>query len=170
MKRLTDHTLYELLGLQKDASEAQIRKAHRMIMALIQGEASVAPEIVKEYKTRCPHLPIGENLTKNERDKIRDLLDGAKSVLFDSERRKLYDLYGQNGLTRAKYSFGTAGLGVMAACLAYSGIRDFLGFDAEEKETKNERVLRYLWGTGKLGLAALAGYGSYSYFQKTKNS
>merc|ERR1711904_621523 len=70
---------YQVLGVSKDASEDEIRKAY------------------KKKAVKCHPDKVAEK----ERPKAEEgfkLLAEAYSILSDPEKRKLYDMYGEDGL------------------------------------------------------------------------
>lgn len=70
---------YEILGLKKDASEADIKKAYRKL-ALSHHPDRVAPEKKKEAE-----------------EKFKEISE-AYAVLSDTKKRQLYDQYGHAGI------------------------------------------------------------------------
>src|SRR5689334_1918271 len=82
---------YEVLGVQRDASEQQIKKAFR----------GLARELHPDVNA---HDPAAE-------EKFKEAAE-AYEILSDSERRAIYDRYGHEGLSSGGYapnfdSFGT---------------------------------------------------------------
>jgi len=77
---MTGRDLYRVLGVPKDASEDDIRKAYKK-------------KAVKCHPDKCPEKdrPAAEEQFK--------VLAEAYTILSDPEKRKLYDMYGEDGLT-----------------------------------------------------------------------
>src|SRR6478735_10005417 len=80
---------YEVLGVQRDATEAEIKKAFR----------GLARELHPDVND---HDPEAE-------DKFKEAAE-AYEVLSDAERRRTYDAYGQEGLRSGGFNPG-AGFG-----------------------------------------------------------
>jgi len=70
---------YQVLGIGKDASEDEIRKAY------------------KKKAVKCHPDKVAEKERTAAEEEFK-LLAEAYSVLSDSEKRKLYDMYGEDGL------------------------------------------------------------------------
>jgi len=77
---------YEILGIGKNASEQELKSAYRKLA-------------LKFHPDRNPHNPEAEEHFKEAAE--------AYSVLSDSDKRRLYDAYGHDGL-------GSAGAGAAA--------------------------------------------------------
>ena len=77
---------YEVLGVSKDASQDEIKKAYRSLAKKYHPDVSTEPKDVAEAKFK----EISE----------------AYEILSDEEKRKLYDQYGHEGI---KNSFGQDG-------------------------------------------------------------
>ncbi|MWX48765.1 DnaJ domain-containing protein, partial [Francisella tularensis] len=80
---------YSLLGVSRDASEADIKKAYR--------------RLAKKY-----HPDV--NKEKGAEDKFKEI-QTAYDVLGDKEKKKLYDTYGENWDKVQQGGFGGAGGG-----------------------------------------------------------
>lgn len=72
---------YEILGVEKNASEAEIKKAYRKLA-------------LKWHPDKNPD-------NKEEAESMFKTISEAYEVLSDSEKRKIYDIYGKDGLTGA---------------------------------------------------------------------
>ncbi|HEY7692100.1 MAG TPA: molecular chaperone DnaJ [Gaiellaceae bacterium] len=88
----TDRDYYELLGVQRTASETEIKKAFRGLARELHPDVSDDPEAESRFK---------------------EVVE-AYEVLSDSERRELYDRFGHAGLrsqgfTPTSFDFGTLG-------------------------------------------------------------
>ena len=73
---------YEILGIDKNASKAEIKKAYRKLA-------------LKYHPDKNPD--------KSAEDKFKDISE-AYAVLYDDEKRKLYDQYGHAGIDQ-RYSY-----------------------------------------------------------------
>jgi molecular chaperone DnaJ len=83
---------YELLGVDRGASDAEIKKAFRRLARELHPDVSEAPDAQERFRA------VAE----------------AYEVLSDAERRQLYDRYGHAGLRRGGYTptdFDFANLG-----------------------------------------------------------
>lgn len=81
---------YEVLGVQKDAGDDEIRKAYKKLA-------------VKYHPDRNPGNPEAEASFKEATE--------AYSVLSDAEKRSAYDRFGHAGLGGAGFDFQGAGIG-----------------------------------------------------------
>src|SRR5881396_4049187 len=73
----TERDYYELLGVARDASESDIKKAFRRLARELHPDVSEAPDAEERF---------------------REIVE-AYEVLSNSERRELYDRFGHAGLT-----------------------------------------------------------------------
>ncbi len=73
---MNEHTeLYDALGVRRDASDDDIRRAYRKLARVYHPDVSKEPEAEAKFKA----------------------LNQAYEVLRDPEKRRMYDRYGQNG-------------------------------------------------------------------------
>src|SRR5712691_5796272 len=80
---------YELLGVERGASEAEIKRAFRRLARELHPDVSEAPDAAERFKE------VAE----------------AYEVLSNEETRGLYDRYGHAGLRRGGYTPGDFDLG-----------------------------------------------------------
>ena len=76
--RLTKRDYYEILGISRDASPEQIKKAYRRLA-------------IKYHPDR------NQGNSKEAEEKFKEISEAYK-ILSDSEKRKIYDQYGHEGL------------------------------------------------------------------------
>lgn len=76
---MTDRDYYKVLGVSKDADEAEIKKAFRKLARTHHPDVNDSPEAEEEFKE----------------------IASAYEVLSDPERRATYDRYGHEGLRRS---------------------------------------------------------------------
>jgi molecular chaperone DnaJ len=88
----TDRDYYELLGVQRDASEAEIKRAFRQLARELHPDVSDAPDAD---------------------DRFREVVE-AYEVLSKSETRDLYDRYGHAGLRSGGFQGGQVDFGSLA--------------------------------------------------------
>src|SRR5579862_6082205 len=80
----TDHDYYDLLGVQRDASEGDIKRAFRRLARELHPDVSEAPDADERF---------------------REVVE-AYEVLSKTETRDLYDRYGHAGLRSGGYQPG----------------------------------------------------------------
>src|SRR5213075_2628604 len=80
----TERDYYELLGVQRDASEGEIKKAFRRLARELHPDVSEAPDAEERFK----------------------VVVEAYEVLSKPETRELYDRYGHAGLRGGGYQPG----------------------------------------------------------------
>ena len=73
---MTKQDYYEILGINKDASKSEIKKAYRKLA-------------LKYHPDKNPD--------KSAEEKFKDISE-AYAVLYDDDKRKLYDMYGHAGI------------------------------------------------------------------------
>src|ERR671922_2613681 len=103
---------YEVLGVPRDADEAQVKKAFRRLARELHPDVNA-------------HDPRAE-------EKFKEAAE-AYEVLSDPERREIYDRYGHEGLRSGGYEPSFTGFGSFADIFdAFfgGGMGDPLGFGA----------------------------------------
>src|SRR5437870_12439394 len=98
----TRRDYYEVLGLQRTADEAEVKKAFRRLARTLHPDVSVEP---------------------NAEERFREVVE-AYEVLSKSETRELYDRYGHAGLRGGGFTPSTFDLGSLSALFS-----SFLVFD-----------------------------------------
>ncbi len=88
----TERDYYELLGVERNASEAQIKKAFRALARELHPDVSDAPDA---------------------QDRFREVVE-AYEVLSKSESRELYDRYGHAGLRSGGFQPGHFDVGSLS--------------------------------------------------------
>jgi molecular chaperone DnaJ len=88
----TEHDYYELLGISRDASEAEIKKAFRGLARELHPDVSDAPDADERF---------------------REVVE-AYEVLSKSETRQLYDRYGHAGLRSGGFTPGSVDFGSLS--------------------------------------------------------
>src|SRR6184192_3580619 len=85
----TERDYYELLGVARDASESEIKKAFRLLARELHPDVSEAPDA---------------------QERFREVAE-AYQVLSNSETRQLYDRYGHAGLRGGGFTPGSFDVG-----------------------------------------------------------
>ena len=80
---------YEVLGVPRDAGEAEIKKAFRRLARELHPDVNSGPDAESQFKEAAE----------------------AYEVLSDSDRRATYDRYGHDGLRSSGYSSNFEGFG-----------------------------------------------------------
>jgi molecular chaperone DnaJ len=101
----TERDYYELLGVPRDASEADIKKAFRRLARELHPDVSEAPDAEERFK---------------------EVVE-AYEVLSKSETRELYDRYGHAGLRGGGYQPGTFDFGSLSDLFSAFFGEDLLG-------------------------------------------
>lgn len=102
---LTEADYYELLGVSRNASDAEIKQSFRTLARELHPDVSSEPDAGRRF---------------------RDVAE-AYEVLSDPERRALYDRFGKAGLKRGGYEPGFADFGSVADIFASFFGEDLLG-------------------------------------------
>lgn len=102
----TDRDYYEILGVARNASEVEIKKAYK--------------RLAHKY-----HPDLNQN-SKDAEEKFKELSE-AYGVLCDSQKRELYDRYGKEGLRGAGFSPGFSSVDDIFSSFG-SIFEDFFGF------------------------------------------
>ncbi len=113
---------YEILGVPRDASQEEIKKAYRRLA-------------LQYHPDRNPG-------NKEAEEKFKEIVE-AYSVLSDPEKRKLYDLYGEEGVKGGGPPFDIN--------QEFSSFFDLFEsfFDFERRPSRGSHVERTLWITLK---------------------
>src|SRR5205809_6222025 len=101
----TERDYYELLGVQRDASEAEIKKAFRALARELHPDVSEAPDADERF---------------------REVVE-AYEVLSKSETRQLYDRYGHAGLRSGGFQPGHFDFGSLSDLFSAFFGEDLLG-------------------------------------------
>jgi molecular chaperone DnaJ len=101
----TEHDYYELLGVARDASEAEIKKAFRGLARELHPDVSEAPDADERF---------------------REVVE-AYEVLSKSETRELYDRYGHAGLRSGGFEPGHFDFGSLSDLFSAFFGEDMLG-------------------------------------------
>ena len=101
----TQHDYYELLGVSRGASDAELKRAFRTLARKLHPDVSSAPDADRRF---------------------RDVAE-AYEVLSDPERRATYDRFGKAGLRRGGFEPGFADFGSLADVFAAFFGEDLLG-------------------------------------------
>jgi molecular chaperone DnaJ len=107
----TEHDYYELLGIPRDASEAEIKKAFRALARELHPDVSEAPDA---------------------QDRFREVVE-AYEVLSKSETRQLYDRYGHAGLRSGGFQPGHFDFGSLSDLFSAFFGDDLLGGTARSR-------------------------------------
>ena len=111
---LTEADYYELLGVSRSASDAEIKQSFRTLARELHPDVSSEPDAERRF---------------------RDVAE-AYEVLSDPERRALYDRYGKAGLKRGGYEPGFADFGSVADIFASFFGEDLLGGGAGRQRSQ----------------------------------
>jgi molecular chaperone DnaJ len=102
---ITEHDYYELLGVPRDASEPEIKKAFRALARELHPDVSEAPDA---------------------QERFREVVE-AYEVLSKSETRQLYDRYGHAGLRSGGFQPGHFDFGSLSDLFSAFFGDDLLG-------------------------------------------
>lgn len=115
---------YEILGVSRNATEAEIKQAYRRLA-------------LKYHPDKNPG-------NKEAEERFKEISE-AYEVLTDAEKRRIYDLYGHEGLEGQGYSTGFTDINDIFS--AFSDIfEDFFGFRSGTRRStrpRQGRSLRY---------------------------
>ncbi len=114
---------YEILGVSRDASEEEIKRAYR--------------------KLALQYHPDRNSGNKEAEEKFKEISE-AYEVLSDPEKRRIYDMYGHQGLEGSGYSAGFSDIEEIFA--RFDDIfEDFFGFRTfrRRERPRQGRSLRY---------------------------
>ena len=111
---LTEADYYELLGVSRSASDAEIKQSFRTLARELHPDVSSEPDAERRF---------------------RDVAE-AYEVLSDPERRALYDRYGKAGLKRGGYEPGFADFGSVADIFASFFGEDLFGGGAGRQRSQ----------------------------------
>src|SRR5438270_9862975 len=125
----TDRDYYELLGVGRDASEAEIKRAFRRLARELHPDVSEAPDADERF---------------------REVVE-AYEVLSKTETRQLYDRYGHAGLRSGGFDPGHVDFGSLADLFSA-----FFGDDAFSGRSRRSRRGADLAATVEIELADAA--------------
>src|SRR5947207_2723522 len=126
----TDRDYYELLGVGRDASESEIKKAFRGLARELHPDVSEEPDAEERF---------------------RDVVE-AYEVLSKSETRELYDRYGHAGLRSGGFQPGHFDFGSLSDLFSAFFGEDVLGGSIPAGIHDGQRIR--LTGEGHAGAAA----------------
>ena len=110
----TESDYYELLGVSRSASDAEIKRAFRALARELHPDVSSAPDADARF---------------------RDVAE-AFEVLSDPERRATYDRYGKAGLRRGGFESAFSDFGTLSDVFAAFFGEDLLGGAAERQRAQ----------------------------------
>jgi molecular chaperone DnaJ len=110
----TETDYYELLGVSRGASDAEIKQSFRSLARELHPDVSTAPDTERRFRE------VAE----------------AYEVLSDPERRALYDRYGKDGLQRRGFEPAFTDFGSIADVFASFFGDDFVGGGAQRVRTQ----------------------------------